>query len=242
MKRSADDLDDDTFAAGDEVLELPKKKRREKSSKQGGLPQNSSTGNDALASTASLRTELGIPDSLFVASSYTGLRDEENFADFLKLCVFPLGEPYSVLSHGGAHYFPSQGVPDMKFSTKRNERSPIWIIASMSAERCLALMRSATNLASKELGSAAKLFGRHMKVTEQADMLATRKISQAFGTPSRLVTLMDTPSLQKARVLLVDLTYHDKKNRNIATLNETKADIRKLLTLAVSHNIKIAFY
>ncbi|KXS14643.1 hypothetical protein M427DRAFT_32861 [Gonapodya prolifera JEL478] len=200
MKRSADDLDDDTFVDGDaEAADAKPKKAVKKSKKK---PQDGKTEN-----------EVQIPSELTVPKSYDGPRDSSDVIHFLGQCV-----------------------PDLNLKSKRKGTDPIWIVAVMSAERLT------KKIVSSDIGCAAKLFGRHMKMPEQVEFLAGRKVSVAVGTPNRLVKLMEISTLRKAQVLVLDGTYHDKKQRTISTLNETKDDIRSLTSLAVSLGMKIAIY
>lgn len=63
----------------------------------------------------------------------------------------------------------------------------------------------------------AKLFAKHMKLEEQAAFLAGKKFLFAAGTPNRILKLLDQDglSLQQTRLVVLDCTWKDAKNRNL---------------------------
>ena len=75
----------------------------------------------------------------------------------------------------------------------------------------------------------AKLFSRHIKPEEQAELLAAGPVCIAVGTPARIDKLlaMGALSLQRLRLLVLDVS-RDAKLRCILDIPETRRDTWQL--------------
>ena len=75
----------------------------------------------------------------------------------------------------------------------------------------------------------AKLFARHIKLSEHVEYIKKTLINIAVGTPGRIRGLIDAENgvlkLEKLRYLVVDANYIDGKKRTIFDIPETVKDI-----------------
>jgi len=105
--------------------------------------------------------------------------------------------------------------------------APLVLALSASANHCLDVRRSG-------LPRAVKLFARHIKVGEQASLLASPAgragCVTAVGTPARVLALLDAGalSLDRLRLLILD-TRRDAKQRTVLDLPETKGEVWALV-------------
>ena len=117
---------------------------------------------------------------------------------------------------------------------------PRCVVISMSALRCCALVQKL-----RENGAptpVAKLFSKHMKISDQKKLLATTAFDIVIGTPNRLAKLLsgiDTDaskkedvlengsalSLSNCELLVIDATYKDAKKFSILSLKDVTNDL-----------------
>ncbi|CAE7287233.1 unnamed protein product, partial [Symbiodinium sp. KB8] len=104
--------------------------------------------------------------------------------------------------------------------------APFVVVASTSARRAVAVRHCLVPLHWK----VAKLFAKHMKVTEQGEGLAASVWHAGVGTPSRISTLIEGGYLLPDRMVTLILdTAPNSKGYDILTLKETQADVADLL-------------
>jgi hypothetical protein len=116
---------------------------------------------------------------------------------------------------------------------------PTALIISASADRSCAMTKDLR----KCPGSIAKLFARHMKVTEQKTFLENNAIAASVGTPNRVLKLCDETilKLDQLKVLVVDM-HVDVKTFTVLTHPETSSDFFRFYRdyiVALSQPVKI---
>ncbi|KAJ3054086.1 cms1 ribosomal small subunit [Rhizophlyctis rosea] len=133
-------------------------------------------------------------------------------------------------------------------SKRAHAGSPRVIIITSSAIRAVNLIRLV-----KTLGKCAKLFAKHLKVSEQVALLKTEKTPIAVGTPNRILKLLEDGEgmtarhlrarehglivylftgaldLEKLAYVILDGSHRDTKERTLFTIPEIKTDLVALL-------------
>jgi protein CMS1 len=121
-------------------------------------------------------------------------------------------------------------------------RSPCVLIISVSALRSVAILKQLSSLNLR----AAKLFAKHMQVSDQVDMLEKTVYPIAVGTPNRLLKLSQMKSdidnrgalnFENTELVIFDC-YEDQKKFTVCTLNDTAPDLMQLLHEAVLPEVK----
>jgi len=114
--------------------------------------------------------------------------------------------------------------------------SPTVLIICASAVRATQIIRSISSKIIK--CKIAKLFAKHIKISEQVDLLAASAYPLAIGTPNRLLKLIQIGSLelQKTLIVLVDFTQ-DVKGSTILTMKDVNNDFYSLLDEHISKEI-----
>ncbi|KAI9140875.1 U3-containing 90S pre-ribosomal complex subunit-domain containing protein [Paraphysoderma sedebokerense] len=105
---------------------------------------------------------------------------------------------------------------------------PFILVLCSSAIRCMDVIRSLRTLhISAKIG---KLFAKHMKIDEQVEFLKKNPVHIAVGTPNRVLKLMEKEafSTNSLKLVLLDSTFKDSKQRTIFTLPECKQDLFNL--------------
>uniref|UniRef100_A0A7S3PUB8 Uncharacterized protein n=1 Tax=Chaetoceros debilis TaxID=122233 RepID=A0A7S3PUB8_9STRA len=123
----------------------------------------------------------------------------------------------------------------------RHEKSPCVIIVCISALRAVAVLKEISSLNIR----AAKLFAKHMKISDQVNMLNENSYSIAVGTPGRLLKLTETKdgdgdealSLEHTELILIDCA-EDKKKFTVCASNDTAPDLMKLIQSGVIPQMK----
>mmetsp|Transcript_12517 Transcript_12517/g.18760 ORF Transcript_12517/g.18760 Transcript_12517/m.18760 type:complete len:279 (+) Transcript_12517:6-842(+) len=117
-----------------------------------------------------------------------------------------------------------------------NRGSPTVLIICASAIRATQIIRSVSSKIIK--CKIAKLFAKHIKISEQVDLLASSFYPLATGTPNRLLKLIEIGSLdlQKTLIVLIDYTP-DIKGSTILTMKDVKDDFYTLLDEHISKEI-----
>jgi U3-containing 90S pre-ribosomal complex subunit len=130
-----------------------------------------------------------------------------------------------------------RGAISMKKLKKyKTVKSPMFIVC-MSARRAVAVLKE---LASLKV-CAAKLFAKHMDVSQQRTMLTQHAYGLAVGTPNRLLALCqeDAPALNLNHTSLVILDSHaSPKGYTVCTLPDTAGDCMELLRQKVLPQFK----
>ncbi|KAG2520601.1 hypothetical protein JM18_007029 [Phytophthora kernoviae] len=109
---------------------------------------------------------------------------------------------------------------------KRRDKSPYFLILSSSALRAVEILKYLTSFKCR----VAKLFAKHMKISEQTDQLARTFCPIAVGTPGRVKKLleMDALSLKHTTHVIFDMEK-DKKQMTILELKDTASEMVDLL-------------
>ena len=131
-----------------------------------------------------------------------------------------------------------RGAVSMKKLRKyKTLKSPMVLIVCLSARRAVAVLKE---LASLKL-RAAKLFAKHMDVSQQRTMLTQHAYGLAVGTPHRLLALCqeDEPALNLNHTSLVILDSHvSPKGYTVCTLPDTAGDCMELLRQIILPQLK----
>lgn len=150
-------------------------------------------------------------------------------------------------------YLKSGVLSSMKRMKKwKVEKSPMVIIVSSSALRSVAILKDISSLNIR----VAKLFAKHMNVSDQVSMLENNKYAVAVGTPNRLLKLIQTDrdedgdgalSLESTELIIIDC-FEDKKKFTVCTMNDTAPDMMEFINQSVvpqmkkRNNIKFGFF
>lgn len=139
--------------------------------------------------------------------------------------------------------FVKSAVPSMKQLKRwKVQRSPMVIIVCISARRAMTILKSLSSLGVR----AAKLFAKHMILSEQVSMLSSNSYGIAVGTPNRLLKLVSCEQgdsqkkngskpplcLDSTQLFLVDC-HEDNKKFTLCTQNDTAPDLMELIRVAV---------
>ncbi|CAH0476814.1 unnamed protein product [Peronospora belbahrii] len=109
---------------------------------------------------------------------------------------------------------------------KRRDKSPIVLILSSSALRCVEVIK---HLASFQC-RVAKLFGKHLKINEQVKQLTSTYFPIAVGTPARVKKLLEIKALSMKHTKRVILDMEkNKKQLSILELKDTATEVVDLL-------------
>jgi len=160
-----------------------------------------------------------------------------------------------------AAYLKSGALPSNKrLKNWKHSHSPMVLIITISARRAVELMKQ---LSSEIKLPICKLFAKHMKVEEQAELLCNgvggnknnnqsngggnnkkkaKYYSLAVGTPNRLLKLLQHtegeggggPALRLNHTELIIIDCHtDSKGWNVCTLKDTSSDLMEVLRMGV---------
>mmetsp|Transcript_1771 Transcript_1771/g.3049 ORF Transcript_1771/g.3049 Transcript_1771/m.3049 type:complete len:259 (+) Transcript_1771:188-964(+) len=104
---------------------------------------------------------------------------------------------------------------------------PSVLVLTSSAKRALELMRELPHY--NQACRIHKLFAKHIKVEEQAQLLKKFHICMAVGTPNRVQKLADEDALDVSQLKLIVLDMRlDAKKRDLLTLSEVRDDFWSL--------------
>ncbi|KAG8984498.1 hypothetical protein FRB90_005298 [Tulasnella sp. 427] len=127
--------------------------------------------------------------------------------------------------------FIRQVVPSLYARLKDKPKingAPVALVVSGAALRVADLVRSCRPLKGPRGGEIAKLFAKHMKVSEQVEYLQQTPISVAIGTPDRLGKLLSAEDGLKStnlEYIVLDSTHKDAKNRTLLDIPETRKEV-----------------
>jgi len=158
-----------------------------------------------------------------------------NFAEPIK-CK----EGYKI-ENSMAKYLKSGVLTSFKRLKKwKAEKSPMVIIICISALRAVEVLKDISSLNIR----AAKLFAKHMNISDQVSMLKNNSYPIAVGTPNRLLKLFDTTeegksalSLDQTELIVIDC-FEDIKKFTVCTMNDTAPDLMKFILDAVVPQMK----
>jgi hypothetical protein len=142
-----------------------------------------------------------------------------------------------------ATYLKSGVLSSVKRMKKwKVEKSPMVIIVCASALRAVAVLKELSSLNIR----AAKLFAKHMNVSDQVAMLENNSYPIAVGTPNRLLKLIQTDkddkgegalSLDFTELIVIDCS-EDKKKFTVCTMNDTAPDMMQFIQESVVPQLK----
>lgn len=162
----------------------------------------------------------------------------KNFAQPIKC-----NEGYKI-ENSMAKYLKSGVLTSFKRLKKwKAEKSPMVIIVCISALRAVEILKDISSLNVR----AAKLFAKHINLSDQVSMLKNNSYPIAVGTPNRLLKLFDTNeeggsgggalSLDHTELIVIDC-FEDKKKFTVCTMNDTAPVLMKFILDAVVPQIK----
>ncbi|KAF8478975.1 U3-containing 90S pre-ribosomal complex subunit-domain containing protein [Russula ochroleuca] len=152
--------------------------------------------------------------SIVDTTTWTGSRNLDTLVDFIVQAV-PL------LHTRLLQRTKSSGAPTLLFLTG----------AALRVADVTRVLKNKTLQGEKGAG-VAKLFAKHVKLEEHVELLKKTKIGTAVGTPGRVGKLLcDTGkyalSVSALTHVMVDVSFHDAKNRCLLDIPETRDDIFK---------------
>lgn len=122
--------------------------------------------------------------------------------------------------------FPSySSLAELKSSLSGKPQALAVVVVCASAERCLQVLKECKLL---KIGPLAKLFARHMKLTEQVDFVTQKRPPVGVGTPNRVLKLVEY--FASDALILIDLSV-DSKKRCIVDMKDTQQDVFALVDL-----------
>ncbi|KAI0003271.1 U3-containing 90S pre-ribosomal complex subunit-domain containing protein [Russula compacta] len=157
--------------------------------------------------------DMHIPESSIVdTTAWTGSRNLDTLVDFI-----------------------IQAVPSLHTRLQQRTKSsgaPTMIFLAGAALRVAFVTRVLKNkaLQGEKGAGVAKLFAKHFKLEEHVNYLNKTKIGSAVGTPGRVGKLLgDTNALSVSALthVILDVSYHDAKNRCLLDIPETRDEIFK---------------
>ncbi|KXN65390.1 hypothetical protein CONCODRAFT_13019 [Conidiobolus coronatus NRRL 28638] len=144
-------------------------------------------------------------DTYFKLSDYKEPHIMENLAPFVKAMI----KDATVLSD----------LPKAKFVGH-----PTVLMITSSAIRATDLIRALKTVSGTS--KVAKLFSKHIKLSEQVQFLKENTFNIGVGTPNRILKLSETKDLKLGRLKYVILDMHrDVRKLNIADMRDTAPDL-----------------
>jgi hypothetical protein len=113
------------------------------------------------------------------------------------------------------------------------------LIVCSSALRCLEVIRELKSIPNLKV---AKLFSKHMKITEQIEALKKTSYLVGVGTPNRLVKIFESGDAmppKRVEYLIFDGSKKDKKQMTLWNLNEHHADLKQLSEILKEYTLGI---
>ncbi|KAF2440232.1 hypothetical protein P171DRAFT_419775 [Karstenula rhodostoma CBS 690.94] len=130
--------------------------------------------------------------------------------------------------------FLKQQCKHIQATPKESRGAPHTLVISASGQRAADVFKSLrTGLPKQGIRNpnVAKLFAKHMKITEQVENLKQYKVDFGVGTPDRLSALLDQNALSTTNLkrVVVDVSYIDQKKRGILDMKELHEPLIRLL-------------
>ncbi|KAL7268638.1 Protein cms1 [Rhizina undulata] len=118
-----------------------------------------------------------------------------------------------------------------KASTARG--TPHTLIVSAAALRATHLARAVKKFQSKD-AMVAKLFAKHIKLSESIEFCRSTRIGIGVGTPGRILDLIkeDVLHIEELKQIVVDASHVDKKNYGIFDIRETQKALLDFLNFS----------
>lgn len=142
--------------------------------------------------------------------------------------------------HFGTHRCPSLSLEDFfkdvfhnfancSGALSNSKGSPEVLILCISALRAVKLRRVVKTIAKSDL-KIAKLFAKHLSVSEQSDFLAKNVTPIGVGTANRVSKLIEEGSLHISNLeyVLLDWTHRDNKLQRLIDQKQSKLDLFQL--------------
>ena len=118
------------------------------------------------------------------------------------------------------------------------KKSPMILIACVSARRCVAVLKAISSLKVR----CAKLFAKHMDLQQQISQLSSTPFPIAVGTPNRILKLCEDEALNLDSTEFVFIDGHeDAKAFTVCTLNDTAPELARLIQKQVQLQLKERF-
>jgi protein CMS1 len=111
------------------------------------------------------------------------------------------------------------------------------LILCSNAIRCLQVIKELRKSMPNIM--VAKVFAKHMKITDQIEELKARPYLIGVGTAARVTKIMETePEALKASKLdfvLIDGSWKDKTNQTILDITDINLELKKLIESVKDH-------
>ncbi|KAL4232677.1 cms1 ribosomal small subunit [Mactra antiquata] len=109
------------------------------------------------------------------------------------------------------------------------EGSPVLLVICASALRAVELSRQLNDFKGDKC-KCAKLFAKHMKVTEQEKFLKKSVCHMGIGTPNRMLALLKSGylKLDKMTAIVIDWNWRDVKKRRAVDIPEIKSELTSM--------------
>ena len=113
----------------------------------------------------------------------------------------------------------------------KEKGTPHTLIVTGAGLRAADLTRALRKFETKD-AKVAKLFAKHIKKAEAAEMLRKERIHIAVGTPQRIMDMLDEGALVISKLdrIVVDASHIDGKKRGVMDMKELQIPLAKLLT------------
>ncbi|KAK4996060.1 Protein cms1 [Elasticomyces elasticus] len=123
----------------------------------------------------------------------------------------------------------NKGGQKLSAALKKNG-SPHTIVVTGAGRRAADLTRALRKFQTKDT-MVAKLFAKHIKLTEAVETVKRNRIGIGIGTPQRLTDLLDDGVLSTAHLkrIVIDASHIDIKKRGILDMKETEVPLVQLL-------------
>jgi protein CMS1 len=111
---------------------------------------------------------------------------------------------------------------DKHLSKLNSVGSPLVLLVGSAALRLQSLNRAAKPVLGKCV--VAKLFAKHIKISEQETFLQSKVVGFAIGTPNRVAKLISSGdlNLSRLRLVILDWYWRDQKQRKMEDIPEVR--------------------
>jgi len=118
-------------------------------------------------------------------------------------------------------------LTDLVSKLPKTNGTPKILVVAGAALRVADLCRDLRPLQTKG-SQLAKLFAKHIKLSEHIDFLQKTKVIVAVGTPGRIAKLLsdtDALSVDLLSHIVLDASYLDTKKRNVLDMPDGREDL-----------------
>ncbi|KAL1959603.1 hypothetical protein VTO42DRAFT_1638 [Malbranchea cinnamomea] len=158
--------------------------------------------------------DIYVPESAFLdTSSWESKRTLENLPSFLKA------------------YTPKKG--SVLSTASETKGSPHTLVITSAGLRAADITRALRQFQNKNC-TVAKLFAKHIKLSEAKEFVKKTRIGIGIGTPVRLIDLVDSGELKldDLKRIVIDGSYIDQKKRGIFDMKELHFPLLKFINRA----------